>query len=198
MNRWKSTFLLVLIISALAPASAPLSRKSPEYTIFEPAGKTMLLSNFKGKVVVLEFFFVASQHCVRVAQTLNRLQTELGPRGFQSIGIAFDPPNSPNSGPQFVTYLVNQLKLTYPVGYSAKEDVDIYLGRTGNEILNIPQVVVIDRNGVIRATSGAKPGDPKLEDEASLRALLDSLLKENRSSGGTARPDASAPAKKTR
>ena len=198
MNRWKSTFLLVLIIPGLALASRPLSRKSPEYTISEPSGKTMLLSNFKGKVVVLEFFFVASQHCLRVAETLNRLQTELGPRGFQPIGIAFDPPNNPNTGPQLVTYVVNHLKLTYPVGYSAKEDVDTYLGRTGNEVLNIPQVVVIDRAGMIRAQSGAKPGDPKLEDEASLRALLEPLLKENPSSGGTARPDASAPAKKTR
>lgn len=198
MNRWNSTFLLVLIISALALASAPLSRKSPEYTISEPSGKTMLLSNFKGKVVVLEFFFVASQHCLRVAETLNRLQTELGPRGFQPIGVAFDPPNNPNTGPQLVTYVVDHLKLTYPVGYSAKADVDTYLGRTGNEILNIPQVVVIDRTGVIRATSGAKPGDPKLEDEASLRGLVETLLKENPSSGGAARPDASAPAKKTR
>jgi peroxiredoxin len=198
MNRWKSTFLLVLIISALALASVPLSRKSPEYTISEPSGKTMLLSNFKGKVVVLEFFFVASQHCLRVAETLNKLQADLGSRGFQAIGIAFDPPNNPNSGPQLVTYVVDHLKLTYPVGYSAKQDVDTYLGRTGNEVLNIPQVVVIDRTGVIRAQSGAKPGDPKLEDEASLRALLDPLLKENPSSGGATKPDAPAPAKKTR
>ena len=174
MNRWKSTSLLVLIISALALASAPLSRKSPEYTIFEPSGKTMLLSNFKGKVVVLEFFFVASQHCLRVAETLNRLQ---------SIGVAFDPPNSPTAGPQFVTYLVNHLKLTYPVGYSAKEDVDTYLGRTRNEILNIPQVVVIDRSGVIRATSGGRGGDPTLEDESSLRNLIESLLKEGETVG---------------
>jgi peroxiredoxin len=94
MNRWKSTFLLLLIISELALASRPLSRKSPEYTISEPSGKTRLLSNFQGKVVVLEFFFVASQHCLRVAETLNKLQTDLGPRGFQPIGIAFDPPET--------------------------------------------------------------------------------------------------------
>ena len=183
MNRWKSTFLLLLIISGLALASRPLSRKSPEYTISEPSGKTMLLSNFKGKVVVLEFFFVASQHCLRVAETLNRLQTELGPRGFQPIGVAFDPPNNPNTGPQLVTYVVNRLKLTYPVGYSAKENVDIYFGRTGNEILNIPQIVVIDRTGMIRAASGGAGGDPKLENEDSLRNLIDSLLKE----GGSTR-----------
>jgi hypothetical protein len=38
--------------------------------------------------------------------------------------------------------------------------------------------VVIDRAGMIRATSGGAGGDPKLEDEGSLRNLIDSLLKE--------------------
>jgi hypothetical protein len=55
-----------------------------------------------------------------------------------------------------------------------------YLGRKGNEILNIPQVVVIDRAGMIRATSGGKGGDPALEDENSLRNLIDGLLKKER------------------
>ncbi|HEY6305959.1 MAG TPA: hypothetical protein VI488_05800, partial [Candidatus Angelobacter sp.] len=60
--------------------------------------------------------------------------------------------------------------------------VDAYLGRTGNEILAIPQLVVIDRAGVIRAITGPKT-DPKLEDENSLRALIDGLLKEGQPAG---------------
>ncbi|HTS57090.1 MAG TPA: hypothetical protein VMH03_06055 [Terriglobales bacterium] len=51
------------------------------------------------------------------------------------------------------------------------------------EILNIPQIIVIDRTGMIRAASGAAGGDPRLEDENSLRSLIDSLLKER--SGAT-------------
>jgi hypothetical protein len=57
--------------------------------------------------------------------------------------------------------------------------VDSYLGRAGNEVLSIPQVVVIDRSGTIRATSGGRLGDPKLEDESYLRGLIDALLREN-------------------
>ena len=79
--------------------------------------------------------------------------------------------------------LVNYLKLTYPVGYSSKADVDSYLNRAPKEILNIPQIIVIDRTGMIRAASGAAGGDPRLEDENSLRSLIDSLLKER--SGAT-------------
>jgi len=44
--------------------------------------------------------------------------------------------------------------------------------------LNTPQVIVIDRAGMIRAQSGGKGGDPALENENSLRTLLDTLLKE--------------------
>src|SRR5215467_11529533 len=116
------TFMLAA--SAFAASSVHLARKSPEYSIHEPSGKTTLLSSFKGKVVVLEFLFVKSQHCLRVAETLNKLHGELGPRGFQAVGVAFDPPNSPNSGAQLVAYVADYLKLNYPVGYSAKADVD--------------------------------------------------------------------------
>lgn len=94
-----------------------------------------------------------------------------------------DPPNAPDSHGQLVGPLVNYLKLTYPVGYSSKADVDSYLNRAPKEILNIPQIIVIDRTGMIRAASGAAGGDPRLEDENSLRSLIDSLLKER--SGAT-------------
>jgi len=168
----------VLMSSAFAVPSVKARRKSPEFTIADSSGKTTLLSGFKGKVVVMEFLFVKSQHCIRVATMLNKLNSELGPSGFQAVGIVFDPPNAEGTGAQLLPAMVNYLKLTYPMGYASKDEVDNYLGRNGNEILNIPQVVVIDRAGMIRATSGGRGGDPALEDENSLRTLILGLLKE--------------------
>jgi peroxiredoxin len=167
-----------LVTSVFALPTVTVLRKSPEFTIADSSGKTTQLSSFKGKVVVVEFLFIKSEHCMRVATMLNKLNSELGPRGFQAVGIAFDPPNTPGSGAQLLPALVNYLKLTYPMGYASKDAVDSYLGRSGNEILNIPQVVVIDRAGMIRATSGGRGGDPALEDENSLRNLIEGLLKE--------------------
>jgi peroxiredoxin len=181
MSRQRLTSTLVVVLltaSALALPLAPTERKSPEFIIYDSSGKTTLLSSFKGKVVVMEFLFIKSEHCLRVANTLNKLHSQLGPRGFQPVGVVFDPPNGAKASVQSSALMVDYFKLTYPVGYSAKADVDSYLGRTGKEILNIPQIVVIDRTGMIRATSGGAGGDPKLEDENSLRELIDSLLKE--------------------
>src|SRR5215469_18261267 len=130
----------ILAASIAIPSSAGsllLPRKSPDFTISEPSGKNTRLSSFKGKVVVMEFFFLQSNHCTRVAKMLNQLSQEMGPRGFAAVGVVFDPPNAPESHGELVTPAVNFFKLTYPVGYSSKADIDTYLGRQPREVLNI-------------------------------------------------------------
>ena len=46
---------VALTVSAFA--APPLPRKSPEFTITDPSGKQILLSSFKGKVVVMPLMF---------------------------------------------------------------------------------------------------------------------------------------------
>jgi len=177
-------FAFVLIFTALASASllaqTHLPRKSPELTITKTSGEQVLLSSFKGKVVVIEFMFVGSPHCLRLAEMLNKVQGDLGSRGYQSIAIAFGP----NSDQAMVSHVAERLALSYPVGYSTSGDVDSYLGREGSEKLKIPQMVVIDRKGLIRAATGGG-ADTRLEDEAALRTLVDSLLKETASASAS-------------
>ena len=166
------------------PGGAPL-RTSPEFQIREPGKPMVLLSSFKGQVVVVEFLFVRSPHCLQVARLLNKLHGELGSRGFQPVGVVFDPPTGSTAGGQAVSFMTQYLGLTFPVGYAVKNEVDGYLGRARDEILGIPQLVVIDRGGAIRATTGGKGGNMTLEDEDVLRALLDRLLAEPGPGPGT-------------
>ena len=193
MNRWNSRgsclivrkvlqfglpilVILTLASTAVVPSTV-VPRKSPDFTINEPSGKQLLLSSFKGKVVMIEFFFLRSASCLNVAQIMNRLNADLGPRGFQPIAVAFPAPQSDANGP-LVGQLVDALKLTYPVGHTKKEDVDQYLSRGADEMLRIPQVVIIDRVGMIRVQTGGHDGNLKLENESYLRAALESLLNE--------------------
>jgi peroxiredoxin len=115
--------------------------------------------------------FVRSPHCLQLAQMLNKLNNELGGRGFQPLAVAFGP----GADPGVLAGLVGHLKLTYPVGVTTSDKVDAYLGRTGKEILKIPQMVIVDRTGMIRAASGTH-GDPALESESMLRPLIETLL----------------------
>lgn len=168
-------------------ATGTVPRKSPELKFFDPSGKEKLLSSFNGKVVVIEFLLVKCPHCMRVAQTLDKLHSELGPRGFQPIGIAFD---NGISGRQVTAY-VQRLGITFPIGYSSSQAVDGYLGRDAAERLMVPQIVVIDRKGVVRAQS--RPvRELNLENENYLHQLIDTLLRENPPAAGKGHTNSSA------
>ena len=169
--------LLAPILLALGAASAvaapPVPRESPGLTIVEASGKETPLSSFKGKVVLIEFLLVQCPHCLRVAQTINKLHAELAPRGFETVGVAFDN----GVGSPALESLVRLLKLDYPVGRTTSDKVDTYLGRSVMERMQVPQLVIVDRTGVIRAQSRAI-GESNLTDEGYLRGLVDELLNE--------------------
>ncbi len=162
---------VVLTLAVPAMANAPVPRESPEFTFVGSSGMPISLSMFRGKVVVVEFLLIRCARCARVAQTIAKLQGELGPGGFQPVGVAFD---QGMNGPM-VARFAQVFKFTFPVGYASSEQVDSYLGRVGKERLEVPQIVVIDRAGRIRAQSLAA-GNQDLESEKYLGGLIQSLL----------------------
>ena len=164
---------LVVFAATAVPATAPVPRKSDELLVVEPSGKVTPLSALKGKVVVIEFELVICPHCMRVAKMLDKLHRELGPRGFQSVGIAFD---NGLTGKK-VTDFAQEVGTSYPIGSASSVTVDSFLGRKANERLMVPQIVVIDRTGTIRAQSHPVR-EANLEDENYLRNLVQSLLAE--------------------
>lgn len=176
MRKRKLALLLALVaLGVLAVVASRLvayrSRKAQDFAFTDPSGAQIELSSFKGKVVVVEFSLTDCPHCWRVAEMIRRLDTELGPRGFQPIGIAFD---NGISGPA-VSNFVRKLDISYPVGYASSRVVDGVLRRAPTERMMVPQIVVFDRDGVVRARS--RPiGEQNLENEDYMRSLIVSLL----------------------
>jgi thiol-disulfide isomerase/thioredoxin len=165
-------FAALFVLAISSAAMPPVPRKSPEFTIIEPSGKQTLLSSFKGKVVVLAFVHTTCVHCQAFSMTLTKLEKELGPSGFQPIDVAW------NEGAKtLVEGFAKGFRIPFPVGYSDWDPIMSYLGFSVMDRPVVPLVVMIDRKGMIRAESPPE-GDPNLQDEAKLRALIESLLKE--------------------
>ncbi len=163
-------FLAVSLISFSVLAQPPVPRKAPEITIVEPSGKQTLLSSYRGKVVALAFISTACPHCQVESQVLSKLQTELGPKGFQALAVAFI-----ESTPQQVENFVHKFNVNFPVGYAVRQTVLDYLQLNDNESWNIPQMVLINRKGMIVAQSTPK-GSEELQEENSLRKKITDLL----------------------
>ena len=185
----------VLLASTLAlQAAAPVPRPTKEFTITLPSGKQNLLSSYRGKVVMLACMFTTCPHCQALSKVMTKLQGELGPRGFQALGVAFnDEVNTPNSASnsQVTASFVSQFQVGFPMGFAPRDSVLSYLGVSSLERWVVPQIAIIDRKGVIRAQS-ASQGTADLQTESYLRKYLGELLDE----GGKSAAPSKAPAKK--
>lgn len=166
--------IALIVFAAVALAIPPVPRKAPEFTIVEPGGKHSLLSSYHGKVVLVGFFATWCQHCQHTAEAFANLQQAFGAEGLQALGIAINPESSNES-------VVREFKTKYaqnfPVGHSTPDNALSFLGISVMERWVYPQVVLIDRKGMIRAQSDSK-GTPELQDFVGLRPKIEALLRE--------------------
>ena len=179
---FRLTCLLLSLFIAGASAAPLLPRPSPEFAINLPSGGQVLLSQHRGKVVVMVFVLTTCPHCQTTTVLLSKLQREYGPRGFQVLESAFN-----DMAGMLVPEFVSMTGADFPVGASPRETVLQYLGVPDNLRMVVPQMVLIDRNGNIRYQSPAEGGD-KFFDEPVLRSRIEELLKER---AGAARPASS-------
>ena len=163
-------FMLTLGLSL--QAAAPVPRPSKEFTVATPQGQQILLSSLKGKVVVVQFLFTWCPHCQAFSKVLTQLNSEYGPRGFQALGVAFEDDVTKDK-----TLSYAQQYAGFPVGVSNRSTVFSYLGLSELERVGVPQIVVIDRKGVIREQTTSEGGGP-LGSPAHLKPLIESLLAE--------------------
>jgi len=194
-----------LLVSAFAgtlavQAAAPVPRPTKEFTITLPSGQQKLLSGYRaGKVVMLACMSTTCPHCQALSKIITKLQKDLGPKGFQAVGAVFNEEvNTPNASvnAQVTGNFVSQFEVGFPVGYAPQASVMSYLGLSDIERWVVPQVVIIDRKGVIRAQSAGQ-GTTELQTEAYLRKYLGELLDEGKSATPSKAPAKKAADKKT-
>ena len=163
---------LALVSLPAAPATIP--RPAPELSFKLADGKPAKLSQWRGKVIVLEFLLTTCSHCQQTSMTMNRVQAEYGARGVQAVGIAINDENG-----SLASGYVKEFGLTYPIGWAKHQVAVDFLQHPVMLRMMMPQLMFIDRAGVIRAQY---PGtDPFFQnEEAGMRKMLDSLLKESR------------------
>ena len=158
---------------ALHAEIPPAPRPAPEFTIRYADGNHVPLSSFKGKVVALTFIFTTCIHCQHASQAFSKLYTEYGPRGFQPVGVAIN-----DMANLFVDDFMKNYGVNYKVGFSPLDPVLAFLGISPMERYVVPQIVWIDRKGIIRSQTSPMTGDEQMRTEAYWRSMIETLLKE--------------------
>jgi len=71
----------------------------------------------------MEFLFVKPS-IVCAGRNAEQTEQEWARAAFQAVGIVLDPPNAEGTGAQLLPAVVDYFKLTYPLGYATKDNVD--------------------------------------------------------------------------
>ena len=131
-----------------------------------PEEKVALISH-EGRVVLLAFISTQCIHCQKVSAIFEQLGREYAGK-LQVAEVAFDEGAD-------VAAFKKRFGLTFPVAIGTSDAAHAFLGIPPGARLGTPQVVAIDRDGVIRAQS-ERMGTPMLQTAEYLRSLLNAML----------------------
>lgn len=139
MKRMWRTVLALFIVAALAAPGWSAGKAAPDFTLKDVLqGNDYSLSQFKGKVVLINFFTFFCGPCRDEMPDLEKINQEMKGKGFETLGIAL------SSDPTQIRFLVKQLGLNYPVLLGDEKVSKAY----GN-VEVVPTTFIIDKQGNI-------------------------------------------------
>ncbi len=165
-NAWILVVLIVVVaIMLLAPrfvknkstnviGADPTGQAAPQFALKDIDGKTVKLSDFRGKAVVLNFWATWCPPCKTEMPWLVDLQQQYAPEGLTVVGVALD-----EAGADEIAKFARDMKLNYPILIGDDTTADAY----GN-VQMLPTTFYIDRDGKIVARVVGLTGKREIED----------------------------------
>jgi peroxiredoxin len=158
---WTGYVMLVPSAHAKEPGSGVANgAKAPDFELKTPDGKSVKLSDFKGKAVMLNFFATWCPPCRAEMPTMEAAYEASKDKGFVILAVNLGEPNVT------VTQFMEKMGVTFPVVIDENDRVSkLY------DIVPLPTSYFIDKNGNVYAKT---TGEIKKE---QLNQLIQQLTK---------------------
>ena len=140
-NVFISLFFLGSLWLALPWEQAPLGaqglKAAPDFILKDLSQKKVKLTDFKGKVVVLNFFATWCPPCRAEIPELIKLYRLNKEKGLVVLGVSLDM----DAPPQGLTTFVKDMKITYPVLMGTTDLAEKF------QVNGVPTTILINREG---------------------------------------------------
>ncbi|MCX5726993.1 MAG: redoxin domain-containing protein [Candidatus Saganbacteria bacterium] len=142
----KKTLLLMVALASLfmlsfghAPSSQDLVGKdAPNFTLKDLSGKEIMLSDYKGKVVVLSFFYTDCPPCKEELPILQKLHVKFAQKPLEILAI------NKRESKEAVEKFKKELGLTFPILLDGNQAV------SGSYMVEgAPNTFIICKKGIV-------------------------------------------------
>ncbi len=130
-------FTVAFVLSLFAQDGTAL--KAPSIALKDLTGKNVKLSDFKGKIVLLNFWATWCVPCAAEVPELVKWQEQYKDGGLQIIGITYPPTNAAK-----VRRFVRRNRINYPILFGSKATKKLFEPSD-----TLPVTVIIDKQGNI-------------------------------------------------
>lgn len=172
MTRRTALALAAGVPAGLAQAAPKLPRPAPDLVVTLNSGSLVKLSQYRGKIVLVELLLTTCPHCVRCAQAMQKMLDIYEKKGVAAMGGAL---NDGARGDLIRFQLSSGAK--FPIGISDRVFAYDEMIRAEKPPVYFPQLFVVDRKGMIREHHQGTDSF-FLNEEQNLRVIIEKLLKE--------------------
>ena|SRR5215831_20712139 len=153
--------VLALTLALALPALAGSAGPAPQFTLSARGGHNVSLAQYRGKVVMINFWASWCGPCRQEMPLLESIYKRYNRLGFTLLGVNVEPDSK----------AAEQWLKDTPVSFPILYDTDSTVSKL-YEVAGMPSTVIIDRTGKLRMVHrGYKPGDEN-EYLDSIRSLI--------------------------
>lgn len=143
-------FIIVSLSSTLVSA-IELDQTAPDFTLKSLGGDNLRLEEYRGKVVLINFWATWCGPCRQEMPILDRIRQRYQGAGFEVLGV-----NVEGKDPK-ARKIAKKLGVSFPLLFDDSQKVS-----ADYDLQGMPFSVLIDRTGQVRYIhTGYKPGDEK-------------------------------------
>ncbi len=160
-SRWITGLCIVLL--AAEAFAVGLREEAPDFTLKSLEGSNLRLEEYRGQVVLINFWESWCGPCRQEMPVLDRLHHRYEDTGFAVLGVNVEGDS------ESAREIVDKTNVTFPILLDDGQKVsELY------SLEAMPSTIVVDRDGVVRYIHrGYKPGD-----EAKYVEVVKELIKE--------------------
>jgi len=123
-------------VSRFDPAKEP--KLLPEIGFLDAEDKPLKLADYKGKVVLLNFWATWCVPCVKEMPSLDRLQAAIGKDKVVILPLSLDGPSRPKVAPFYEAKKLTELGIYFDKGHKVQQALDVNV---------LPTSILIDAEG---------------------------------------------------